>query len=72
MIHSGNADAVRDVYVDGNLVVADRKVLTMDQNAILDEVQAGQGRIMEQMPSADYAHRNADEISPMCLPVENA
>ena len=72
LIHSGNADAVRDVYVDGNLVVSDRTVLTMDQNAILDEVQAGQARVIERMPSADYARRSADEISPMCLPVESA
>ena len=72
LIHSGTADAVRDVYVDGNLVVSDRKVLTMDQDAILDELQAGQARVMENMPSADYANRSADEISPFCLPVEGA
>ena len=72
LIHSGTADAVRDVYVDGNLVVSDRKVLTMDQDAILDELQAGQARVMGNMPSADYADRSADEISPFCLPVEGA
>ena len=72
LIHSGTADCVRDVYVDGNLVVSDREVLTMDQDAILDEVQAGQARLLERMPSADWARRNADEISPMCLPVEGA
>ena len=72
LIHSGTAGAVRDVYVDGNLVVSDRKVLTMDQDAILDELQAGQARVMENMPSADWANRSADEISPFCLPVEGA
>jgi cytosine/adenosine deaminase-related metal-dependent hydrolase len=72
LIHSGTANAVRDVYVDGALIVSDREVLTIDQNAILDEVQAGQARIMERMPSADWARRSADEISPMCLQVEGA
>ena len=72
LIHSGTAEAVRDVYVDGALVVSNRQVMTMDQDAILDEVQAGQSRIMERMPSADWAQRKADEISPMCLPVEGA
>jgi cytosine/adenosine deaminase-related metal-dependent hydrolase len=72
LIHAGTAEAVRDVYVDGNLVVSDRKVLTMDQDAILDELQDGQARIMENMPSVDYANRSADEISPFCLPVEGA
>ena len=72
LIHSGTAEAVRDVYVDGNLVVENRKVLTMDQDAILDGLQAGQDRVMENMPSADYAKRSADEISPFCMPVEGA
>lgn len=72
LIHSGRADAVRDVYVDGALVVSDREVLTIDQDAMLDEVQAGQARIMERMPAVDWAHRKPDEISPMSLPVEGA
>ena len=72
LIHSGTADAVRDVYVDGHLVVSNREVLTMDQNALLDEVEAGQARIMQDMPSLDWAHRKADEISPMCLQMEGA
>ena len=72
LIHSGTSDAVRDVYVDGNLVVSDRKVLTIDQDAALDAVQAGQDRMMERMPSADWAHRTADQISPMSFPVAEA
>ena len=71
LIHSGTADTVRDVYVDGTLVVSDRKVLTIDQDAALDEVQAGQDRIMARMPEADWAKRTANEISPMCLEVES-
>ena len=54
LIHSGTADTVRDVYVDGTLVVSDRKVLTIDQDAALDEVQAGQDRIMARMPKVDW------------------
>ena len=63
---------MRDVYVGGNLVVSDRKVLTIDQDAALDAVQAGQNRIMERMPSADWAQRRADQISPMSFPVAEA
>ena len=72
LIHSGTADTVRDVYVDGTLIVSNRKVLTMDQDAALDEVQAGQARIMARMPEADWANRTANEISPLCLQVEGA
>jgi len=42
----------------------------MDQDAILDELQEGQARVMENMPSVDWANRSADEISPFCMPVE--
>jgi len=69
LIYSGTADAVRDVYVDGNLVVKDRKVLTIDQNDALDRLQAGQERALARVPKYDWAHRNADEVSPLSLPL---
>ena len=70
LIYSGTADAVRDVYVDGNLVVEDRKVLTLDHDDALDRLQAGQKRSMERIPDVDWAHRSADEIAPMSWPVD--
>ena len=42
LVYSGVAAAVRDVYVNGDLVVQDRKVLTMEQDEVLDRLQAGQ------------------------------
>ena len=41
-----------------------------DDDTALAATQAGQARIMEQMPAADWANRQADEISPLCLAVE--
>ena len=69
LIYSGTADAVRDVYVDGDLVVKDRKVLTIDQDDALDRLQEGQQRALARIPKHDWAQRSADEISPFCLPV---
>ena len=70
LIYSGTADAVRDVYVDGDLVVKDRRVLTIDQDDALDRLQEGQKRALARVPQMDWEHRSADEISPFSLPVE--
>ena len=69
LIYSGTADAVRDVYVHGDLVVKDRTVLTIDQDDALDRLQEGQNRALARMPEQDWANRSADEIAPFSLPV---
>jgi cytosine/adenosine deaminase-related metal-dependent hydrolase len=57
--------AVRDVYVDGQLVVQNGKCLTIDLDAELEALEAAQKRSMERVPSIDYAGRSADEMAPM-------
>jgi cytosine/adenosine deaminase-related metal-dependent hydrolase len=63
--------AVRDVFVDGQHVVADRKVLTLDQDAAADRLVDAQRRMTQAVPSRDYRRRNAAEISPLSLPLED-
>lgn len=69
LIYTGRADAVRDVFVDGVLVVRDGEVLTIDHDGALDRIQAGQERALARVGDADWAHRTADEISPLSLPL---
>ena len=69
LVYSGVAGAVRDVYVNGEQMVKDRKVLTMDQDEVLDRLEAGQKRAIERVPSVDWAKRTAEQISPLSLPV---
>jgi cytosine/adenosine deaminase-related metal-dependent hydrolase len=69
LVYSGVAAAVRDVYVNGEQVVRDRKVLTMDEGDVFDRLQAGQNRALERVPQMDWAKRSAEEISPICLPI---
>ena len=57
--------AVRDVYVDGQLVVQNGKCLTIDLDAELEALEAAQIRSMDRVPSIDYAGRSADEMAPM-------
>ena len=69
LVYSGVSGAVRDVYVNGEMVVKDRRVLTMDQNDVHDRLQAGQARALKRVPDLDWAKRTADEVSPLCLPM---
>jgi 5-methylthioadenosine/S-adenosylhomocysteine deaminase len=61
--------AVRDVFVDGVQVVADRRVLTMDQEDAALRLTAAQKHMESAVPQHDYLHRRAEEIVPLSLPV---
>ena len=61
--------AVRDVFVDGVQVVADRKVLTLDQDNAAIRLTAAQERMEATVPQHDYLRRRAEEIVPLSLPV---
>ena len=61
--------AVRDVFVGGEQVVADHKVLTLDQDGAADRLTRAQLRMLEAVERRDYRGRSAEEISPLSLPV---
>jgi 5-methylthioadenosine/S-adenosylhomocysteine deaminase len=61
--------AVRDVFVDGVQIVADRRVLTMDQADAARRLAAAQERMQADAPQRDYLRRRAEEIVPLSLPV---
>ena len=64
----GVPDLEVDVYVNGEEVVRNRTVLTIDQEDALDRLEAGQKRALARVPEMDWAKRTAEEISPICLP----
>ena len=66
--HAGDR-AVRDVFVNGRQVVADHKVLTLDQDDAADRLSEAQGRMMERVQERDYRGRSAEEIAPLSLPL---
>jgi cytosine/adenosine deaminase-related metal-dependent hydrolase len=61
--------SVRDVFVDGHQVVAEGRVLTLDQADAAARLQEGQRRMVAAVPGHDYAGRNADQITPPSLPM---
>jgi 5-methylthioadenosine/S-adenosylhomocysteine deaminase len=63
------AETVRDVFVNGEQVVRNREVLTIDQDDALDRLEAGQMRALGCVPEMDWAKRTPDQISAICLPM---
>ena len=61
--------AVRDVFVDGRQVVAEGKVLTLDQDDAAERLAAAQQRMLDAAPRRDYRKRTAEQISPLSLPL---
>jgi 5-methylthioadenosine/S-adenosylhomocysteine deaminase len=67
LIYHAADRAVHDVFVDGRQVVADRRVLTMNQQAAGGKLRAAQERMEALAPSRDYRKRAASEITPLSL-----
>ena len=63
---------VKDVFVDGVQVVADRKVLTLDQATAAEHISEMQKRIMAKVPERHYAKLTAEQVAPLTLPVGRA
>jgi 5-methylthioadenosine/S-adenosylhomocysteine deaminase len=59
--------AVRDVFVDGRQVVADHKVLTLNQDDAADRLADAQHRMVDAVGRRDYLRRSAEQISPLSL-----
>ncbi len=57
--------AVRHVFVDGNQVVADGRVTTLDLAAASEALQETQQRLLPQVRQLDWAKRSHRDISPM-------
>ncbi|MGI9331553.1 MAG: amidohydrolase family protein [Gammaproteobacteria bacterium] len=61
--------AVCEVFVDGQRVVADGRVLTLDLDDAAMRLEDAQRRMMSAAPKHDFLGRQAEEIAPLSLPV---
>ncbi len=64
--------AVREVYVDGRQVVAQGRVLTLDQAEAAERLGQAQQRMMAAVPQRDFRRRSAEEITPLSLRLDEA
>ena len=64
LIYSAGDRAVHTVIVDGEVVVRDGKLLTMDYAAAAEHLHEAQKEVMAKVPSLDWGRRHVDEVSP--------
>src|SRR5581483_9406250 len=67
LVFSALERAVSDVFVDGQQVVADGAVQTIDVALVSEILTRGQSDALSRAPTRDYAHRALDVIFPMTL-----
>ena len=72
LIHSAADRAVKDVYIDGEQVVRDGAVLTLDRQAAAEKIVDGQARMETAVEGTDFLGRTSREIAPLSLPVTDS
>jgi cytosine/adenosine deaminase-related metal-dependent hydrolase len=68
LIYAAGDRAIRTVIVDGQTVVENGRVLTIDYPAAAAALHEAQARAKAAVPGLDWAHRSADTISPLTFP----
>ncbi len=63
--------AVCQVFVNGRQVVADGRIVTLDQADAGRRLAEAQRRMLETAPLRDYRGRSAEQISPLSLPLRD-
>jgi cytosine/adenosine deaminase-related metal-dependent hydrolase len=71
LIYHAADRGVKDVYVDGEKVVGDGVVLTIDYEDAMGRLEEAQTKMIGQVQDHDYAGRRIDEMIPLSLPVRN-
>jgi 5-methylthioadenosine/S-adenosylhomocysteine deaminase len=69
LVYHAAERAVREVYVDGRQVVADFKVLTLNQVDAAGRLAEAQAPMLAAVRQRDYKGRSADDIVPLSLPL---
>ena len=68
LLYAAGDRAITAVYVDGMQVVADGAVLTMDYAGSAERLHEAQARMIQDVPSRDWARRRVDQVSPPTFP----
>jgi cytosine/adenosine deaminase-related metal-dependent hydrolase len=69
LIHCATERAVRDVYVDGQIVLKDRRVLNPDYDGAVRELRDAQERACRQAMKDDPRGRALAALAPYSLPL---
>ena len=71
LLHGAAERAVREVYVDGEAVVRDGRVVHLDCEGAARELQAAFERAAARVPGLDPKGRDLDTLAPLTLPVSS-
>lgn len=69
LIHCAAERAIRDVYVDGQAVVKDRRVMNLDYDGAIRELQDAQRRACQRAEQDDSQGRPLSVLAPYSLPL---
>jgi cytosine/adenosine deaminase-related metal-dependent hydrolase len=69
LIHCAAERAIRDVYVDGQAVVKDRRVVKLDYDGAVRELQDAQKRACRRAEQDDPQGRSLPSLAPFSLPL---
>jgi cytosine/adenosine deaminase-related metal-dependent hydrolase len=71
LVYTAADRAIRQVFVDGRMVVDRGKVLTLDHAAALAALTEAQQRMIAAVPQHDWAKRGAADLTPLSLGMLN-
>jgi cytosine/adenosine deaminase-related metal-dependent hydrolase len=67
LIYSADSRVIRDVWVDGEQVVQDGEVLTIDHEAATAALEESQRAVLDRVPGNDWAGRPVEKLCPRCF-----
>ncbi|TVQ29107.1 MAG: N-ethylammeline chlorohydrolase, partial [Geminicoccaceae bacterium] len=65
--YSADSRVVRDVWVDGQQVVAAGRVRTIDLEAATAALEEAQAEVLARVPELDWASRPIERLAPRCF-----
>jgi 5-methylthioadenosine/S-adenosylhomocysteine deaminase len=71
LLYTAADRAVRDVFVDGEQRVENRRIKTLDFDQVAREVSRAQRAVMARVPERHHAKWTAEQVAPLTLPVES-
>lgn len=69
-VEYGSGRDIETVIIDGRVVMEERRFLGIDEEALLDAVQAESEQIWARIPEWDVFGRRADQVSPWAFPLK--
>ena len=70
LVYHAAERAIRDVFVDGKKVVDNYEPVNLDRRGALKELRLAQTRMLREASTLDYKGRDAEEISPLSLAIQ--